>query len=1055
MYMPSPNVDTLGAIDSGSVFGGDLVTIYGENLADAQAVLFGANAGTIIGNTDGQIQVVSPEATGDIPGTVDVTVMTQYGMSLTTYSDEFTYALPPDVTSIDQSTGPAAGGTFVTIYGNNLTGVTEVDFGGIAASSIYFNGYLGAIQAESPAGVGTVDITVITPGGTSPTTSADQFTYLAAPSVSSISPSAGPIGGGTQITITGTDLGSASQVDFNDGLGDDYLGTIVSYTDTQVIVTSPDWGYEATVDLVVTTPGGVSATTPADQFTYANPPSVSGLDISSGFTSGGDLVTITGNDFDGASTVNFGTTAGTIIGNDGTQIQAISPSGAGTVDVTVVTPGGSSSTSSADQFTYVPLAPVVEGLSQSTGAYAGGTTVTITGANLADASAVDFGDSAGTIVIDAPTQIVVTSPAGFAGTVDVTVATSGGTSDTSQVDQFTYISAPAVSALGLSTGSAAGGDTVYIYGSDLDGASAVDFGNAAGTIVDDASTYIIATSPAGAAGTVDVTVTTPYGSSATSSADQFTYVGLPMTTSESYTTEQDTTLSVAGPGVLAGDSDPQGLALVAELLTNPTFGTLSFGADGSFSYTPEAGYFGTDSFTYQADNGYVVSSPTTVSLTIIENNPLATQVTNTADSGPGSLRQAMLIAAADTSGNPYTIQFALSAGPQTIVLQSALPTPTDPVVLELDAAQNVTVDLDGSVSVLTEGVNILNDSTAAAGIEVSGTNQVVGGIDGTGNLVVDAGGNLTAHSIVQNTLSIGAGATVTIAPSGSGSGSAEPAASDDQTAAGTNPAAAARLAAVAARRQAEEAVLLLAEGESQTAPTADTASAPANSDSSAAPVVSNTATAVAAIGIAPAEPTNAVSQTSSPASTVQQVAPLLTTTTDTSSIEAVPVITTVHQLTYPPQPVAAVPAYPVVDHLLEADNFSARSILAPPVPTSNSAATVLTGGSALSAGRESRLSQLFQEFGEGTSGEGVLFDGPTSASFAEISQDDATAAGPTHASQNTSRTIFETLGLDFAATNGSRRTSGGGIASDSVTTDWSDEFLYEVSAFGDSSTETD
>ena len=60
------------------------------------------------------------------------------------------------------------------------------------------------ITAEALLGTGTVDVTVTTPSGTSATSSADQFTYLAAPTVTGISPTAGPLGGGTVVTITGT-----------------------------------------------------------------------------------------------------------------------------------------------------------------------------------------------------------------------------------------------------------------------------------------------------------------------------------------------------------------------------------------------------------------------------------------------------------------------------------------------------------------------------------------------------------------------------------------------------------------------------------------------------------------------------------------------------------------------------------------------------------------------------------------------------------------------------------------------------------------------------------
>ena len=70
------------------------------------------------------------------------------------------------------------------------------------------------ITADSPAGTGVVDVTVTTPGGTSATSSADQFTYIGAPAVTGLSPTSGPAAGGTLVTITGTGFTGATAVDF-------------------------------------------------------------------------------------------------------------------------------------------------------------------------------------------------------------------------------------------------------------------------------------------------------------------------------------------------------------------------------------------------------------------------------------------------------------------------------------------------------------------------------------------------------------------------------------------------------------------------------------------------------------------------------------------------------------------------------------------------------------------------------------------------------------------------------------------------------------------------
>jgi len=84
-------------------------------------------------------------------------------------------------------------------------------------------------------------------------------------------------------------------------------------------------------------------------------------------------------------------------------------------------------------------APTVTSISPASGTTGGGTTVTITGANLTGATAVNFGGTAGSITANTATSITVTSPAGSAGTVHITVVTAGGTSATSASDQFTYL----------------------------------------------------------------------------------------------------------------------------------------------------------------------------------------------------------------------------------------------------------------------------------------------------------------------------------------------------------------------------------------------------------------------------------------------------------------------------------------------------------------------------------------------------------------------------------------------------------------------------------------
>ena len=262
-------------------------------------------------------------------------------------------------------------------------------------------------------------------------------------------------------------------------------------------------------------------------------PTVTGVSPSSGPTAGGTSVTVTGTNLTGATAVDFGTghPGTSISGVTATSLTVTSPAGTGTVDVTVTTPNGTSAVNApSDQFTYnAPALPTVTGVSPSSGPTAGGTSVTVSGTNLTGATAVDFGTAnPGTSISGVTaTSLTVTSPAGT-GTVNVTVTTPNGTSAlNAPSDQFTYNAPalPTVTGVSPSSGPAAGGTSVTVTGTNLTGATAVDFGTGhPGTSISGVTaTSLTVTSPAGT-GTVDVTVTTPNGTSALNApSDQFTY----------------------------------------------------------------------------------------------------------------------------------------------------------------------------------------------------------------------------------------------------------------------------------------------------------------------------------------------------------------------------------------------------------------------------------------------------------------------------------------------------------------------------------------------------
>ena len=90
----------------------------------------------------------------------------------------------------------------------------------------------------------------------------------------------------------------------------------------------------------------------------------------------------------------------------------------------------------------------------------------------------------------------------------------------------------------------------------------------------------------------------------------------PVAVDDSYAASEATALVVGPRGVLANDTDPEDDALTAELAGNVANGTLQLNANGSFSYTPRAGFAGTDSFRYRARDAAAASEPATVTITV-------------------------------------------------------------------------------------------------------------------------------------------------------------------------------------------------------------------------------------------------------------------------------------------------------------------------------------------------------------------------------------------------------------------------------------------------------
>ncbi|MFG2627006.1 IPT/TIG domain-containing protein [Streptomyces sp. NPDC048473] len=319
---------------------------------------------------------------------------------------------------------------------------------------------------------------------------------------------------GTVVTLTGSGFTGATAVTFGGTPSASF--TVVSATGITTVAPAG----AGTVQITVTTPDGTSN---GIGFTYViATPAISSVVPNQGSVEGGNTVTLTGTGFTGATSVRFGTVAAAFITVSATQATAVAPAApAGTVNVTITTPGG---TSAGIPYTYV-AAPVLGSLAPAQGPVAGGNSITLSGTGFTGTTSVHFGANAtSSFTFVSATQLTAVVPTGGPGPVAVTVTTPGGTS--AQAVSYYYLVAPVISGVTAGSGPVGGGMTVILTGANFLQATAVRFGVTAATnytIV--SATEIRAMVPAGAAGTVPVTVTTPGG---TSNGVAYLYLGAPV-----------------------------------------------------------------------------------------------------------------------------------------------------------------------------------------------------------------------------------------------------------------------------------------------------------------------------------------------------------------------------------------------------------------------------------------------------------------------------------------------------------------------------------------------
>jgi len=165
----------------------------------------------------------------------------------------------PRVTGISANEGPTSGGTAVVITGTGFAVATAVSFGGAPAASLTITSDSSITAVVPVAPPGTVDVTVRSAGGTDVTGNFDQFSFVVAPTITSLSPTSGPLQGGNEVVIFGTGLARVTSVTFG---GNPTFPSAKS--DTSLTVVAPAGDAVDTTSVTVASIGGSASATYAD-----------------------------------------------------------------------------------------------------------------------------------------------------------------------------------------------------------------------------------------------------------------------------------------------------------------------------------------------------------------------------------------------------------------------------------------------------------------------------------------------------------------------------------------------------------------------------------------------------------------------------------------------------------------------------------------------------------------------------------------------------------------------------------------------------------------------
>ena len=404
---------------------------------------------------------------------------------------------------------------------------------------------------------GAQEVVVSDAGGSS--TAGPKYTYVAPPSVESITPTQGPTAGGTSVTIKGKGFLAGSTVTIGAAATS---VAVVSETEITAKTAATAAGPQ---EVIVTDVGGPSTGGP--KYTYVAVPIVESITPTQGPTAGGTSVKIKGKGFVSPATVKIGSSATSVTVVSETEITATTAANAAGAQEVIVSDAGGTSTA-GPSYTYVAV-PIVESITPTQGPTAGGTSIKIKGKGFISPATVKIGSSATSVTVVSETEITATTAATAAGAQEVVVTDAGGSSTAGP--KYTYVAVPIVESITPTQGPTAGGTSVKIKGKGFVSPATVKVGSSATSVTVVSETEITATTAANAAGAQEVVVSDAGGSS--TAGPKYTYVAPPSVESITPTqgpTAGGTSVTIKGKGFLAGSTVTIGAAATSVAVVSET-----------------------------------------------------------------------------------------------------------------------------------------------------------------------------------------------------------------------------------------------------------------------------------------------------------------------------------------------------------------------------------------------------------------------------------------------------------------------------------------------------